>query len=238
MELFYASPQDCSENEVVLRDDEVKHLIKVLRKKEGEKIFVTDGTGNLYEGIITYVSKNEVQCSVLNVRKNVNELTFNITLAISLLKNPNRFDFCVEKATELGVQTIIPFRSERTLVQRQYLQRWKHIALAAMKQSCRSVLPEIKEVYSFEEVVKLSSQYTYAFCAHEKKSENVEPLAQLIHKIDSTKSMLLLIGPEGGFTNDEIESAIKAKCAIISLGNRRLRSETAALAALSIIGCR
>lgn len=234
MEVFFAYDDDCTTDQVTIRDEEAKHLARVARKKIGETIAVTSGNGVLVTARIEQITKSEVICSVLSRSERVNELPVHLILAISLLKNPNRFDMCIEKATELGVHEIIPFISTRTISHRESPERWKQIARAAMKQSCRCVLPQIHLTQDFSSLFKNPRFPSLVLLAHERQTLS----ASIPHVLSSNQpisSVMLIVGPEGGFTDEEVDVAEGHGCHSVSLGRRRLRSETAALVGLSQI---
>jgi 16S rRNA (uracil1498-N3)-methyltransferase len=235
MEIFFSSNEDWRDEEIILRDEEANHLSRVVRKNVGDSISITDGRGRLAEARIVRITKKEAHCAILAIQNNVNETSCDVTLAIALLKNPGRFDFCIEKATELGVKHIIPFCSERTVAKGEHLERWNHIARSAMKQSCRCIQPEISPVESFTAVLKKTESYDLVLCAHEKANSS-ETIAVAMSAVAGISSLMLCIGAEGGFTDEELEMARRAGCRIVWLGPRRLRSETAAIVALSQLG--
>ena len=131
MDYFYVEQDDISSHGLILRGDESKHIVRVMRKNIGDRIFATDGNDTMYEAVIVEIRKADVRCDVAAIHRKYNESSLDITLAVSLLKNPARFDYLVEKATELGVRTIIPLRSERTIPLHEKHDRLEKIALAA-----------------------------------------------------------------------------------------------------------
>jgi 16S rRNA (uracil1498-N3)-methyltransferase len=155
-----------------------------------------------------------------------------VTLAVSLLRNTSRFEFLVEKATELGVRSIVPMLCERTIRKSEKQARLKKIALAAMKQCGRSYLPRILELADFQSVLNRSPEFGLRLLPHERteQSQFIGPVLQHHPKVSS---VLIAIGPEGGFSDRELTLAIEKGFVPISLGARRLRTETAAISALS-----
>jgi 16S rRNA (uracil1498-N3)-methyltransferase len=231
MEFFYVQTEDISRDECVLRGDESKHLARVLRKKEGETVFLTDGNGRMFETVIDQIAMSTTVCRIEAVHREYNEMQTAVTLAVSPLKNPGRFDFLIEKVTELGVRRIIPLMTERTISHRDKQERLQKIALAAMKQSGRSRLPEIAQAVTFDELLKMKGNYEFACIPHEQ-TEAVKSLQSAIQNHPALKSVLITIGPEGGFSDGEIQKAESAGFIPVLLGVRRLRTETAAIAAL------
>src|SRR4030095_3493768 len=144
MEYYYADPGNVNESTLTITDDEAKHLLKVLRKNIGEKIFVTDGMGNLYKCILEEIKKKEIVCSITGTKNYVNEPAIQLKAYIAVLKNPDRFEFAIEKLTELGVHEIQPIITERVISKKKdKTNRWQSIALSAMKQSQRCRLPKV-----------------------------------------------------------------------------------------------
>ncbi len=232
MDYFYVDPKDVHAQTLLIRGDEYKHLVRVLRKKVGDHIVVTDGCDNSFEVVIQSVDRTHAECEILEAKHRVNEPKVDVTLAASILRNPARFDFLVEKATELGVRSIIPMTCERTVPKHEKHTRLEKIALAAMKQCGRSHLPRISALSTFSAVVGYAQDYALRLIPHEATEQSQFVGAVLKHHPHAA-SVLLVIGPEGGFTERELTAATKNGFIPISLGPRRLRSETAALSATS-----
>lgn len=202
-----------------------KHIIGVLRMKTGDLISITDGKGNRYTAMIANESKKA--CTVKIESKDVFEEPKHQTiLAISLLKNANRFEWFLEKATEIGVKEIVPLICERTEKQSFRYDRMQQIVISAMLQSQQLYLPVLHQPQSFSNVINQS----YA---------EIQVIAHCIsddNKIDfrniSGGPFLILIGPEGDFTLKEVQAANEKGFRSVSLGNTRLRTETAGIAAV------
>lgn len=227
MDLYYAPPQQITSDEIVLEGDESAHLVRVMRKRSGEDILVADGTGMAYSARIIATERRRTICRIMARHPQHNEPPQRLTLAVGLTKNPSRFDTLVEKTTEIGVARIIPLLTHRTIRHAPRSERWRAIALAAMKQSGRSRLPELNEPASLDEVLS-EVNTTSAAILHEGASG--PPLAGL----DPVPG-IVLIGPEGGFTDEELREALDRGCRMASLGVRRLRTETAAMAAAALL---
>lgn len=229
---FYISDYN-SEKELVLDEDTSKHIVQVLRMKEGEQLHLTDGKGNLLLCEISAAHKKH--CSVIITQtKNEKQKTKNRIVAISLLKNANRLEWFLEKATELGITEIIPLICSRTEKQNFRLQRMQAILVSAMLQSQQVWLPVLHEPISFELLLRQEEtiaiqQKWIAHCIH---NEEKKLLPDLINK---EQSQIILIGPEGDFTPDEIEFALQNNFQPVSLGETRLRTETAAIAAAVLL---
>jgi len=232
MDYFFVDPDDVVENHLAIKGDEYRHLSRVLRKKAGDHVMVTDGKGRMHEAIIRSLGRTSAECSILHTFERLNEPKINVTLAISPLKNPARLDFVVEKATELGVTTIIPLVCERTIPKHEKHLRLQKLAAAAMKQCGRCVLPTVFVLTRFDTLVSNAGQYQLKLIPHER-TEQSQFIGSVMKHHAEAKSALILIGPEGGFTEEEIKLAADHGFVAISLGPRRLRSETAALSAMS-----
>jgi 16S rRNA (uracil1498-N3)-methyltransferase len=234
MDYFYVKLEDVTSHELILRGDESKHLVRVLRKNVGDRIFVTDGNEMMYQAVIAEIGKTETRCTIAAIHRKYNESSLDVTLAVSLLKNPARFDYLVEKTTELGVRTILPISCERTIAHNEKHDRLEKIALSAMKQCGRSWLPRIQSLQSFKSLLENSSHYPLKVILHEK-TDSLHSIASELKLHDDLHSLIVVVGPEGGFTEEEESSAIRAGFKSLSLGTRRLRTETAAVVAVSHI---
>lgn len=234
MDSFLVLPEDIRSNRLTLRGDESKHLARVLRKEIGERVFCTDGNDTMYEAEVASIGSDFVECVIVETHTRFNELPVDITLAVSLLKNPARFDWLVEKATELGVRTIIPMICERTIAKKEKHDRLEKIAVAATKQCGRSYVPPIRAAIAFREILERAGEFELKLIAHERTNSN-STIQRAMAMVQKTKSIFVMIGPEGGFTDEEHALALASQFAEVSLGPRRLRAETAAITALSRI---
>ncbi len=232
MDYFFVDQKDISSHGLILRGDESKHLARVMRKSIGDRIFATDGNDTMYEAIIAEIGTKDVRCDVSAIHRKYNESPLDVTLAAAILKNPARFDYLVEKATELGVRTIIPLLSERTVAQREKHDRLEKIALAAVKQCGRSWLPRIQPLQEYEALVNNSSHWPMKYIPHEK-ADALQTIPSELRHHDDIHSVIVIIGPEGGFSDREIELAGQNGFKLISLGPRRLRTETAVVVTLA-----
>ncbi len=234
MELFYASTEniDLQAQRLVLDGDEFHHLVRVLRKKEGERIFVTDGCGLCCEVSILEVGKTSLKGEILGHTSFECPKT-GVTVALSLLKVPQRFELFLEKATELGVSSIIPMMTSRTLSQvsgekvQNKLTRWRTIMLSAARQSKRYYLPQLSEPLSFRKVIALPG-YDLKLIPYE--GSEMPPEVECCGK-----QSIFLIGGEGGFTAGEVQEAQSAGFRAISLGRTILRAETAGIFAVAYV---
>ena len=230
---FYIENIAGSSELIELDEDTSKHVVSVLRMKAGDMIHLTEGKGNLFTAEIVKDHKKKCLVKLTGSAFTVRDKR-KISIAISLLKNNNRLEWFLEKATELGVAEIIPLICERTEKQNFRFDRMHNILVSAMLQSRQVWLPVLHEPIAFE---KLMSQediagYAQKFIAH--CVEGVKSsLADLVNA--SLPSQLILIGPEGDFTKKEIDLAIQYHFTPVALGDTRLRTETAGIVAATIL---
>lgn len=228
MYLFY-SP-DINDNIYTLPEEESKHCIKVLRLKIGDTVFLTDGKGNLYETKIHNNHPKRCELVVVDVKKAHGKRDYTIHIAIGPTKNINRFEWFLEKATEIGVDEISPIiceHSERKLVKPERLNK---VITAAMKQSLKSYHPVLHETLKFTDFVSKhhSGEKFIAYCDDNYKN-HLKDIYQ------PNNNALVLIGPEGDFSENEITFALKNGFQPVSLGPARLRTETAGIVACHTI---
>jgi 16S rRNA (uracil1498-N3)-methyltransferase len=230
---FYIRPEDVSENRLEFRTEESRHLILVCRKRTGDVVFAVDGRGNAYEARLVKTNRTRVVAEVLRIHERLGESNVELTLAQGVLKG-SRFDWLVEKAVEVGVTKIIPVRTQHSAsgaVSGNRIPRLERIALAAMKQSGRSVLPDIVPVQAFDRLLETSADYDLKFIAEPGREQlQVSPEALSDTAPCRRIRILCLVGPEGGFEPSELEKALHQGFHPVSLGPTRLRSETAGIA--------
>lgn len=221
-------------NEKLIVFDEItsKHMINVLRMKKGDEVCLTNGKGKKAGVII--VDDNRKRCTVETIAViEEKEKSKKVAIGISLIKNASRFEWFLEKGTEIGVNEIIPLICERTEKEKFRYDRMKNIVVSAMLQSQQCWLPVLREPVEFAQAVQLS--FGQKFIAHCDQQNRVDLASQLKNQFTN---QLLLIGPEGDFSPPEIELARASDFIPVSLGNTRLRTETAGIvgAAILIIG--
>jgi len=236
MEYFYAPRENISQESIKIEGEEFKHLVHVMRRKEGDTIRVVNGEGTAYDVTIINVRKKMAVGRIDGIMEGWNESSIDVTMGVGILKNPSKFDFLVEKVTELGVKNIIPMTTERTIPHHTKVERWRKLALAAMKQSGRSYLPRVDNLVALPDVLKTVRPYDLSMVCHESAAvtrtiSEVFPRAS----VRKDKSVLTLIGPEGGLSEEEYAECLAAGCIGVTLGPRRLRTETAAVAAAALI---
>lgn len=227
---FYAPPGQFNGPRVVLPPSEARHAVRSLRHEPGDVIAVVDGTGGWHRVRLEAAGKQRVVGTVVERRYNVGEPRVPFILAVGVLKKRSRFETVVEKAVELGVTTIMPLnthRSERARIRRDRLHK---IMVAALKQCGRSQLPTLTDPCSLAHALACFPR-VHAVCCHEAGPRRMALRDALDAEHSSCRGTLLAVGPEGGFTDAEVATARRSGAAIVHLGPRRLRTETAALTA-------
>jgi len=227
MQLFYNSNLKLDSSEIIFSKEESRHIGKVLRKQEGDVITITNGSGYFFEVELTSVSDKRCIGSCIKASKQ-EPLPYELHLAVAPTKLNDRYEWFLEKATEIGVTQITPIvcmHSERKVIKRE---RYEKILQSAMKQSLSAYLPRLNPLISFQKFIEneLTSegQLLIAHCEPSKKTSIKE-------LVKPNKAITILIGPEGDFSSEEIILAIKSGFIAVSLGNKRLRTETASIVA-------
>lgn len=225
MQLFYNPNIDETTENFSFDKEESKHIIKVLRKKDTDVLFVTNGVGLLFKTEITLASDNKCTVKILSIEK-AEPSKFHLHLAVAPTKMNDRFEWFLEKATEIGIHEITPIicdRSERKVVN---IERFEKIILTAMKQSNVLFLPKLNNARTFKEFLKRKNEglQLIAHCEETNKKS-------LKSVLKPNENVTILIGPEGDFSEKEIALALENKYIPVSLGNTRLRTETAAIVA-------
>ena len=226
MQLFYL---ENPENEIFLSTQESKHATKVLRKKEGDILNFTDGKGNFYKAEITLADSRKCRLQIVSSEQKEKQHNYHLHIAIAPTKNMDRFEWFLEKATEIGIDEITPIicsRSERKVIK---TERCNKILLSAMKQSLKFHLPKLNEAISLTDFLK-SNLDGAKYIAHCEKSDKLELKNEKLEE-----KTLILIGPEGDFSPPEIEMALQNNLKAVSLGTSRLRTETAGIVAVHTI---
>ena len=224
MQIFLA---EIDNNNAYLTNEEHKHATKVLRKIVGDKIYLTDGKGNLYLSELIEITAKKSILKVISIEETTKKN--NLHIAIAPTKNISRFEFFLEKATEIGIREITPilcYHSERKVIKNDRLEK---ILISAMKQSKNFNMPILHKMTKFSDFIrdnKCDNKYI-AHCEESNKKNNFSNL-------DNEKETVILIGPEGDFSPNEIEIAKQNNFSELSLGKTRLRTETAAIVATTL----
>ena len=225
MQLFYNPTIDETTESFSFDKEESKHIIKVLRKKDTDILFVTNGLGLLFKTEITLASDNKCTVQVISTEKTETS-KFQLHLAVAPTKMNDRYEWFLEKATEIGIHEITPIiceRSERKVINKE---RFDKIVLTAMKQSNVLFLPKLNEAISFKEFIKHKNKGLQLIAHCEETNKKT-----LKSVLKTDENVTLLIGPEGDFSEKEIALALENNYNPVSLGNTRLRTETAAVVA-------
>lgn len=224
MNIFYLP--EIKEDIVLLDEVESGHAIRVLRMKEGDVVTLTDGTGGWFEGSIEEAHPKKCRVRIASTQLDFEKRNYQLVMAVAPTKNSDRTEWLLEKAVEIGIDGFIPIQCRFSERKNINIMRLHKVALAAMKQSLKAYMPEISELVSFAELIKTPFMGK-KFIAHCYPGEKPH-LKELISAGDD---VLVLIGPEGDFSEDEVTLALQNGFREISLGKSRLRTETAALAA-------
>lgn len=235
MPKFFVSKQQIA-NQITILDEDAKHIKTVLRAKPGEEMTVCDGEGTDYFCKINAVAEKEILLDILEKKLCQTEPAVKITLFQGLPK-ADKMDMIIQKCVELGIDSIVPVVTERTIVkldkkEPKKIQRWQKIAESAAKQSGRGKIPCIENVLSFSQAIEESKKLCSAVIPYEKELQR--GIKEFV-KTFSGDTLGLFIGPEGGFSLEEIQQAQKEGILPITLGKTILRTETAAIVATAIL---
>ncbi|HYF02525.1 MAG TPA: RsmE family RNA methyltransferase [Patescibacteria group bacterium] len=232
LECLYTPELTENSETILLKGDEARHL-KVLRKHVGDRLALTSGTGFFAEVELLQISRDSAELKIHSILKDFGEPVLKIGLALGILENKDRLEFALEKCIELGISEFIPLRSDfaqRKIVNRERLETK---AIATIKQCKRSVLPQIHEPQTVEELLK--SEYYEMIIFADMEGESIKNAFKNAEK-NSFKNILVVAGPEGGFSSKELQLLRSDKrCIMLLLGERRLRAETAAILGVGLL---
>jgi 16S rRNA (uracil1498-N3)-methyltransferase len=237
MSRFYVTKESVKGDRIVISGKEAHHILDVMRLKVSDEVVVFDGSGREYTGIVKAADRKSLEVRIKSARESSAGRSPFITL-IQAIPKKAKMDYIAEKATELGVSRIIPVTTERTIPEwndakkASVVDRWRRIVREAAKQCGRPDIPEVSRVMSINEAVGGFKEYNLKLIA--VLNDRAIKLKDAL-KNGSGAKIAVAIGPEGDFTPEEAEDALKADFKIVSLGPRVLKSDTAALAALSMI---
>jgi 16S rRNA (uracil1498-N3)-methyltransferase len=229
MQLFYTP--GLNSNEYTLDEQESKHCIKVLRMHNGDELNLIDGIGNLYTAAIINDNYKACKLRIIDIKKEFEKRDYWLHIAIAPTKNIERFEWFLEKATEIGIDEITPIISEKSERKQVNNERLERIIISAMKQSIKAYKPKLNEAISFKNFISVKDNSKSKFIAHCIDSEKQE-LKNIYKK---TGNAIVLIGPEGDFSQNEVNTAVNNAYSPVSLGNSRLRTETAGVVACHTI---
>jgi 16S rRNA (uracil1498-N3)-methyltransferase len=234
---FYIAPAHWDASALMLTEDEAKHCTQVMRHREGDEIIVFNGVGDIALARITSIKKNTPALECISVEHN-EQPAVRITLAPALIK-ADRWEWLLEKATELGVAEIQPLITERCVVklsaedEARKHDKWQRLLIEACKQSRRSWLPVLHPACRLEDWCEKSTKADLSLVAALDKS--ALPIKRVVNQTHTARTALLLIGPEGDFTPDELQHVISQGFTPVTLGQLTLRAETASISALAIL---
>ncbi len=227
--LFYFSGNLAPNDRIALPEDTARHLVQVLRKTVGYEFLLTDGKGTRAEVRIVETGKKTATVQVLFTTFSP-QISPRFTLAVAFTKATARNEWLLEKSTELGVARILPLITQRSETEKFRAERWTNILISAMQQSQQYWLPQLHTPLRLEAFWKEFSGNNSRFIAHCISEETRQPLSQVLQRGEDT---LLMIGPEGDFSPEEVAAALENGFQPVTLGNTRLRTETAAMAGMA-----
>ncbi len=240
MHRFFVEPSQIREKEIVITGPDVNHIRNVLRMRAGEELLAADGQGSEYRCILRELQDSEIRAEICRKLSGSAELPSRITLFQGLPKS-DKMDLIIQKCVELGVFRIVPVTTKRTVVkldakkEESRRKRWTAVSESAAKQSGRGIIPEISGVQSFREAVEEAGELDVCLIPYEK-AENMARTREILSGIPAGASIGVFIGPEGGFEEEEVREAMEAGARPITLGRRILRTETAGMAVLAMLG--
>lgn len=205
------------------------HAVKVLRKKQGDIIQVTDGIGGWYRCSISDPNPKVCKLNILDVEKDYKAPKRKIFVGICPTKNADRIEYFIEKSVEIGISGIFFIKTQHTYPKKINLERFRKIAISGMKQSLKAYMPEMTEMITFNTFLKESNRFSQKMIAH------LDGQATDIIKVQLDSDLLILIGPEGDFSKEELKLAQENNFKTVTLGQNRLRTETAGVVAVSIL---
>lgn len=231
-------PEQVSENEIMIIEDDAKHIVTVLRGKTGDTITVCDGAGIDYKCKLSFVKSDMVKAEIVEKIENDVEPKTKITLFQGLPK-VDKFETVIQKCVELGVSEVVPVAMERSVVkltskekEKKKIERWEKISESAAKQSGRGKIPKINEILSFSQALEKAKEYDAVLIPYE--NEQKTGLKEFVQEFEGI-SIAVFIGPEGGFSGEEYGKAIEMGAVSVTLGKRILRTETAGMTVLAIL---
>ena len=241
MQRFFVEPHQIDEgtHQIHILGSDVNHISNVLRMKQGEELWISDGGKKEYRCTIEEFSPDEVLLHIIYAQEPDDEIQSRIYLFQGLPK-ADKMELIIQKAVELGAYEVIPVETKRCVVKldgkkaAKKVERWKQIAESAAKQSKRMLIPNVHEVLTFKEALKYAESMDVRLIPYEL-AKGMQETKEILADIQPGQSIGIFIGPEGGFEEKEVETAISEGAKPITLGKRILRTETAGLAILSVL---
>ncbi|MER3446795.1 MAG: 16S rRNA (uracil(1498)-N(3))-methyltransferase [Candidatus Dadabacteria bacterium] len=233
MSRFPVRQSQIKNGQAIISGSDYKHIVKALRLKVGHKITLFDERGMEYNGVIAAIEKGKISVAIAESRNVETESNLNIILLQGVPKG-NKMDFIVEKATELGVKTIVPVVTERSQIRdTKKIQRWQRIAIESSKQCGRTTPPDIHTLKNFRDIVELNYVNVLRIILHKESKHNIKYI--LNNDLQVFINIIIFVGSEGGFSDEEIKMAEEKGFVPVALGPRILRTETAGIVAISIL---
>ncbi|MBU9722512.1 MULTISPECIES: 16S rRNA (uracil(1498)-N(3))-methyltransferase [Bacillaceae] len=242
MQRYFLSKDHFSGENIYITGEDAKHIRRVMRMEVGYKIVCCDDAGNCFLSEIVDFPQENVKAKILHSEEKQVELPIHVTVAHGLPK-ADKFELVIQKGTELGATSFVPFEAERSVVKWdrkkavKKVERWNKIAKEGAEQSHRHVVPEVNDVSSFNQLLDRFDAFDFVLVAYEEaaKSDEKSRFYSILSKMKAGEKLLLIVGPEGGFSDREIEKMDERGATICGFGPRILRSETAPLYGLAAI---
>lgn len=236
MHNFFANEDQFKDNKVFIRGNDYNHIANVLRMKTGDNFFVSNkDSGESYLTVVKNILNDEVECEIIE-KKETRESNVKVTLYQGLPKS-DKMELIIQKSVELGVYKIVPVDMKYCIAklnnEDKKIARWQTISESAAKQSKRNIIPKIEGKISFKQMLNEFEKYDLVILAYE--NEDKTNLKQVLSRNKACKSIAIIVGPEGGLSEDEVKETVDLGGKCVSLGKRILRTETAPLALLSMI---
>lgn len=239
MARFFVDSTGISKDYINIEGPDVNHIKNVLRLQEGNEIVICDGEGNDFSTIIESINDKNIKAKIESIKKAETEPNLKVTLFQGLPKG-DKMEYIIQKCVELGIDEIVPVVTSRAVVKlsdekkmKKKIERWQKISESASKQSRRGRIPSISNALSYAEAIKEASSMDMKFIAYE--NENEVTLKQVLTTDENIKTLGFYVGPEGGFTEEEVSKAVEAGIKPITLGKRILRTETASISLTAMV---
>ena len=230
MHRFYVPPAAISHREATIQGESARQIARVLRLQIGDTVCLFDGSGDEYVVRLTSLGRDEARAEVVDRRAGQAEPAARVTLFLALLNKPDKFEWALQKCTEVGASSFVPLLSERTIARppnHSRYERWSRIIQEAAEQSGRTLLPSLEPAQPFAQAIARASSGNAII----PTLDSITPLARVV---EPAANLSIFVGPEGGFTPEEVAAASSAGIVRVTLGPRTLRAETAAVVALSM----
>ncbi|HWO97961.1 MAG TPA: 16S rRNA (uracil(1498)-N(3))-methyltransferase [Bacillus sp. (in: firmicutes)] len=242
MQRYFVANEQITDNKVLIDGEDARHIMRVMRMSEGDKVICCNEEGESALCMIEDISGDEVNLSVVEWLDEAKEMPILVTIANGLPKG-DKLELVIQKGTELGASAFIPFMASRSIVKwdskkgDKKVERWSKIAKEAAEQSHRTKVPHVSEPVALNKLLEMSGEYDYKIVAYEEEAKRGEKsrLASLLSDIKQGQSLLVVIGPEGGLAEKEIESFRENGFVMCGFGPRILRTETAPLYVLAAV---